>query len=197
MPYRGGYKGGRSVPFIHLGHLVWCPKYRKKIFERENVRERAEQLVREICDEYDYELMELEVSVDRDDEGAGNDTPKHLKKFQHYCQAMLFKKPRLSPLPLQRACWATNSCFFQPSCDPKSILYIQPLTSRKCITPDALQNFFHSSIGSSGLSTLNQWEFLYSPVGSNSSRQTCSKLSKPHDDPCIISKYGSRFSPES
>ncbi len=45
-------------------HLVWCPKYRKKIFEREDVRERAEQLVREICDEYDYEFMELEVSVD-------------------------------------------------------------------------------------------------------------------------------------
>ncbi len=45
-------------------HLVWCPKYRKKIFERKDVRERAEQLVREICEEYDYELMELEISVD-------------------------------------------------------------------------------------------------------------------------------------
>ena len=45
-------------------HLVWCPKYRKNIFEREELRERAEQLIHEICEEYDYDLMELEVSVD-------------------------------------------------------------------------------------------------------------------------------------
>jgi len=45
-------------------HLLWCPKYRKSIFERADLRERAEQLIHEICEEYDYDLMELEVSVD-------------------------------------------------------------------------------------------------------------------------------------
>ena len=37
-------------------HLVWCPKYRKKIFEGGGVRERAEQLIREIGEEYGFEI---------------------------------------------------------------------------------------------------------------------------------------------
>jgi putative transposase len=43
-------------------HLVWCPKYRKKIFERPEVKERAEQLFRDICKEYDFDLIEMEIS---------------------------------------------------------------------------------------------------------------------------------------
>ena len=42
-------------------HLVWCPKYRKDIFERVEVKERAEQLIREICEDYGFEIIELEV----------------------------------------------------------------------------------------------------------------------------------------
>ena len=42
-------------------HLVWCPKYRKKIFERAEVRERAEQMIREICEAYDIEILEMEL----------------------------------------------------------------------------------------------------------------------------------------
>ncbi len=42
-------------------HLVWCPKYRKKIFEREEVRERAKQMVPEICEAYDIEIVEMEI----------------------------------------------------------------------------------------------------------------------------------------
>jgi len=45
-------------------HLVWCPKYRKKVFERGDVRERAEQLIREISEEYGFEIMELEVATE-------------------------------------------------------------------------------------------------------------------------------------
>jgi putative transposase len=42
-------------------HLVWCPKYRKKIFERVEVRERAEKMIREICEAYDIEILEMEL----------------------------------------------------------------------------------------------------------------------------------------
>ncbi len=42
-------------------HLVWCLKYRKKIFDREEIRERAEQMVREICEAYDIEILALEL----------------------------------------------------------------------------------------------------------------------------------------
>ena len=45
-------------------HLVWCPKYRKKIFENHQIRERAEQLIRKICEEYDFELIEMEMSIE-------------------------------------------------------------------------------------------------------------------------------------
>ena len=45
-------------------HLVWCPKYRKKIFTEAEIRERAEHLIREICEEYVIEVEEMEVAVD-------------------------------------------------------------------------------------------------------------------------------------
>ena len=45
-------------------HLVWCPKYRKKIFERGDIRERAEQLIWEISEEYGFEVIEMEVAVE-------------------------------------------------------------------------------------------------------------------------------------
>ena len=45
-------------------HLVWCPKYRKNIFQRTDVRERAEQLIREISDDYGFEVIEIEISED-------------------------------------------------------------------------------------------------------------------------------------
>jgi putative transposase len=45
-------------------HLVWCPKYRKKIFERQDIKQRAEQLIGEICAEYEFEIVEMELSSD-------------------------------------------------------------------------------------------------------------------------------------
>jgi putative transposase len=45
-------------------HLVWCPKYRKKIFKREDIKERAEQLIRKIAEEYGFEILELEISIE-------------------------------------------------------------------------------------------------------------------------------------
>ena len=45
-------------------HLVWCPKYRKNIFAGAEVRERVEQLIREICEEYGFEIEEMEVGED-------------------------------------------------------------------------------------------------------------------------------------
>jgi putative transposase len=45
-------------------HLVWCPKYRKKIFEDKEIRERAKQLIQEISEEYGMEIEEMEVAKD-------------------------------------------------------------------------------------------------------------------------------------
>lgn len=45
-------------------HLVLGPKYRKKIFEGEDIRERAEQVIREISEEEGFENIEIEVAVE-------------------------------------------------------------------------------------------------------------------------------------
>lgn len=45
-------------------HLVWCPKYRKRLFAQSHVRERCAELFREIADEYGYEIVEMEVAED-------------------------------------------------------------------------------------------------------------------------------------
>ena len=45
-------------------HLVWCPKRRRDVFKVAEVKERAEQLFREVCEEYEFELIELEVAAD-------------------------------------------------------------------------------------------------------------------------------------
>ena len=45
-------------------HLVWCPKYRKKLFDSEELREPAGEIIREIGDEYGFEILEMEISKD-------------------------------------------------------------------------------------------------------------------------------------
>ena len=45
-------------------HLVWAPKYRKDLFARKYIRERASELFQEIADEYSFVIEELEVSND-------------------------------------------------------------------------------------------------------------------------------------
>jgi putative transposase len=45
-------------------HLVWCPKYRKDLFAQEYLRERAAALFREIAEEYEFVIEEMEVAKD-------------------------------------------------------------------------------------------------------------------------------------
>jgi putative transposase len=62
-----GLKRASHAVYDTAYHLVWCPKYRKKIFAEEEIRERAEQLIKEICEEYGIEVEEveeMEVAVD-------------------------------------------------------------------------------------------------------------------------------------
>ncbi len=59
-----GLKRASHAVYDSTCHLVWCPKYRKKIFEQDEIRERAEQLIKEICEEYGIEVNEMEVAKD-------------------------------------------------------------------------------------------------------------------------------------
>jgi len=42
-------------------HIVWAPKYRKWVLKG-TIRERVEELFREIADNYDFEIEEMEVA---------------------------------------------------------------------------------------------------------------------------------------
>ena len=42
-------------------YLVWAPKYRRWIV-REDIRRRLEQVFRDIAEDFDFELVELEVA---------------------------------------------------------------------------------------------------------------------------------------
>ena len=44
-------------------HLVWCPKYRKKILV-ERIRERVKEIFYEIAERYDFEIDRCEVAED-------------------------------------------------------------------------------------------------------------------------------------
>jgi putative transposase len=44
-------------------HLVWAPKYRKWLV-REDIRQRAAELLREIADNFQFEIEEMEVAKD-------------------------------------------------------------------------------------------------------------------------------------
>jgi putative transposase len=57
------YKSNRNVFSAGHYHVVWCPKYRRKVLEPP-IDERLKQLMSEICEEHDAEIEELEVLLD-------------------------------------------------------------------------------------------------------------------------------------
>jgi putative transposase len=59
-----GLKRSSHAVYDTVYHLVWCPKYRKNIFGQEEIRERAGQVIREISEEYGFEIEEMEVAED-------------------------------------------------------------------------------------------------------------------------------------
>lgn len=53
----------RTLSFINY-HFVFCPRYKRKIFIRNDVEQRFKQLVREACEE--FELVMKTVECDKD-----------------------------------------------------------------------------------------------------------------------------------
>ena len=45
-------------------HIIFCPRYRRKIFLVEGVEERFKELVKEICERNDFYLIALECDKD-------------------------------------------------------------------------------------------------------------------------------------
>jgi putative transposase len=57
------YKSKRNVYYSCKYHLVWCPKYRRKVLV-EAVAERLATIIREVCQEHEAEVLSLEIQPD-------------------------------------------------------------------------------------------------------------------------------------
>ena len=49
------YKSNRNVYYSCKYHVVWCPKYRRKVLV-EAIASRLEQIIREVCQEHEAEV---------------------------------------------------------------------------------------------------------------------------------------------
>ena len=54
------YKSKRNVFYSCTYHIVWCPKYRRKVV-LEQIAVRLEQIIRQVCAEHEAEVLSLEI----------------------------------------------------------------------------------------------------------------------------------------
>jgi Transposase IS200 like. len=61
--YTISYKSNNNVVYSCKYHVVFCPKYRRKVLV-DGVDERLKDIARQLADEYDVEIIEMEVMPD-------------------------------------------------------------------------------------------------------------------------------------
>ena len=57
------YKSNRNVYYSCKYHVVWCPKYRRKVLV-EAIAEHLAQIIHEVCQEHEADVLSLEVMSD-------------------------------------------------------------------------------------------------------------------------------------
>ena len=57
------YRSNQNVVYSCKYHVVWCPKYRRKVLVN-GVDTRLKELIREVCEENRIEVIEMEVMPD-------------------------------------------------------------------------------------------------------------------------------------
>lgn len=57
------YNSNKNVVYSCKYHVVWCSKYRRKVLEGDIV-DRLKEIVQEVCAEYHFSLLEMEVMPD-------------------------------------------------------------------------------------------------------------------------------------
>jgi putative transposase len=58
-----GYKSNNNVVYSSKYHVVWCPKYRRKVLEGQ-IAKRCEQILRQTAKKYRAEVIALEIRPD-------------------------------------------------------------------------------------------------------------------------------------
>ena len=57
------YKSNNNIVYSCKYHVVFCPKYRRKVLVGD-IETRLKELVQEVCKEFNVELLEMEVMPD-------------------------------------------------------------------------------------------------------------------------------------
>ena len=57
------YKSLSHCKYLVQYHLVWCPKFRFKVIN-DNIKRSLKNILVDICNEYQYKILELEVMPD-------------------------------------------------------------------------------------------------------------------------------------
>ena len=57
------YKSNHNIVYSCKYHVVWCPKYRRKVLEN-GIDDRLKELIEEICMESDIQVIEMEIMPD-------------------------------------------------------------------------------------------------------------------------------------
>lgn len=57
------YKNNNNIVYSCKYHVVFCPKYRRKVLVGD-VETRLKELIQEICNEFNMDLLEMEVMPD-------------------------------------------------------------------------------------------------------------------------------------
>jgi putative transposase len=57
------YKSNHNVYYSCKYHVVWCPKYRRKVLI-EQVAARLEQIIREVCEEHQSAILSMDIMPD-------------------------------------------------------------------------------------------------------------------------------------
>jgi len=57
------YKSNRNIVYSCKYHIVWCPKYRRKVLVGE-VEKRLKEIIQEVAKECDVEIIEMETDKD-------------------------------------------------------------------------------------------------------------------------------------
>jgi putative transposase len=57
------YKSNNNVVYSCKYHIVWCPKYRRKVL-RENIAERLEGLIKEKSSDMSVDIIEMDIQPD-------------------------------------------------------------------------------------------------------------------------------------
>ena len=106
------YKSNNNVVYSCKYHVVWCPKYRRKVLV-DGIDTRLKELIRESCENINVDIIEMEIMPDHvhllmevDPQFGINRAVRHIKGFTSHALRTEFPKLK-SRLP---TLW-TNSYF--------------------------------------------------------------------------------------